>query len=95
MMARARWALGACVAFGLAASPAQASRDDPSFLSGIAQMIAGPTIELPAAFIEHTLERPLLLGPLAGLVIGTFRAIQRSGSGLIEFISVPFQPPAF
>ncbi len=78
------------------ASPgAEASGDEPAFLSGMARLVAGPAIELPAAVIEYTLTQPLLIGTATGLVAGTIRAVRMMADGAREFVTVPFQPPLY
>ena len=56
-------------------------------MHGAGQVVKGVVVELPKTVIEATLEGPVVVGTMVGLLAGTARALQVTTAGLVEMAS--------
>ncbi len=86
----AGWLLAMTVAVAPAAAEPKLKRD-PSFGHGVGQVIAGVLFELPKTVLSATMDGPLVVGTMVGLLAGTARALQKTVGGVVEMSSA-FDP---
>ena len=73
-------------------SPASAAQqDEPSFMHGVGQVVAGILFELPKTVLDATLTSPPVIGTAVGLLAGTARALQKTTAGVVE-MAAGFNP---
>jgi len=57
---------------------------EPSVLHGAGQVVKGVVVELPKGILEGTVDGPVVVGTMVGLLGGTVRALQVTAAGLVE-----------
>jgi hypothetical protein len=75
----------------LLSTPAAAAQDEPSFLHGAGQVVAGLLFELPKTVLDATLNGPPVVGTAVGLLGGVARALQTTVGGVVE-MAAGFHP---
>jgi hypothetical protein len=66
-------------------------RREPTVTHGAGQVMKGVVVELPKTVIEATMEGPVVVGTMVGLLAGTARALQVTTAGLVE-MAAGFHP---
>ena len=72
-------------------SAAAEQQDEPSFMHGVGQVVAGILFELPKTVLDATLTSPPVIGTAVGLLAGTARALQKTTAGVVE-MAAGFNP---
>ena len=77
--------IGLLVAAPFIAEAAQ--QREPSVLHGAGQVVGGVVFELPKTVLEATMNGPVVVGTMVGLLAGAARALQVTAAGLVEMAS--------
>ena len=62
---------------------AEAARE-PSVVHGAGQVVKGLVVELPKGVLQGTVDGPVVVGTMVGLLGGAVRALQVTAAGLVE-----------
>jgi len=85
------WLLACGVILSLSPRAAAATKDEPSFMHGLGQVVAGVVLELPKTVLDATFSGPPVVGTAVGLLAGTARALQVTVGGVVE-MAAGFDP---
>lgn len=56
-------------------------------MHGAGQVVKGVVVELPKTVLEATMDGPMIVGTMVGLLAGTARALQVTTAGLVEIVA--------
>ena len=57
---------------------------EPSVVHGAGQVVKGLVVELPEGVLQGTVDGPVVVGTMVGLLGGAVRALQVTAAGLVE-----------
>ena len=74
------------VILAVAPTVAAEQRAEPSVVHGAGQVVKGLVVELPKGVLQGTVDGPVVVGTMVGLLGGAVRALQVTAAGLVEMV---------